>query len=141
MNDRFFIKSVRLTNFRNYKRLSLDLGSQTTIFIGKNGAGKTNLITAIKQSLSFIFSKKKDAPQFDFVASSDQKVKSFISTDPIYVDGDYRYPVAVEIDAQLYDDEQILNWELRKQSADRGINESYVTACVRFWKKIFNFIW
>ena len=138
MNDRFFIKSVRLTNFRNYKRLSLDLGSQTTFFIGKNGAGKTNLITAIKQSLSFIISKKKDAPQFDFVASSDQKVKSFISTDPIYVDGDYRYPVAVEIDAQLYDDEQILNWELRKQSADRGINESYVTACVRFWKKIFN---
>ena len=138
MNDIFFIKSVHLTNFRNYKKISLDLGRKTTIIIGRNGAGKTNMITAIKQSLSFIFSKKKDAPQFDFVASSDQKVKSFLATDPHYVDGDYKYPVAVGADVQLYDDEKLLSWELRKQSADRGINESYVTACVRFWKKVFN---
>ena len=62
MKDTFFIKSVHLTNFRNYKQLCLDLGSKTTIIIGKNGAGKTNMITAIKQSLSFVFSKKK-APQ------------------------------------------------------------------------------
>ena len=94
MNDIFFIKSVHLTNFRNYKNISLNLGRMTTIIIGRNGSGKTNMITAIKQSLSFIFSKKKDAPQFDFVASSDQKVKSFLSTDPRYNDGDYKYPVA-----------------------------------------------
>lgn len=138
MSDNFFIRSVHLTNFRNYKNISLDLGRMTTIIIGRNGAGKTNMITAIKQSLSFIFSKKKDVPQFDFVASSDQKVKSFLATDPRYVDGDYKYPVAVGADVQLYDDEKLLSWELRKQSADRGINESYVTACVRFWTKVFN---
>lgn len=138
MKDTFFIKSVHLTNFRNYKQLSLDLGSKTTIIIGKNGAGKTNMITAIKQSLSFVFSKKKDAPQFEFVASSDQKVKSFLSTDPRYEDGDYKYPVAIGVDTQLYDDERSLSWELRKQSADKGINESYVSACVRFWTKVFD---
>lgn len=138
MNDIFFVKSVHLTNFRNYKNISLDLGRMTTIIIGRNGAGKTNMITAIKQSLSFIFSKKKDAPQFDFVASSDQKVKSFLSTDPRYEGGDYKYPVAVGADVQLYDDEKLLSWELRKPSADKGISESYVTACVRFWTKVFN---
>ena len=138
MKDIFFIKSVYLTNFRNYKSISLDLGRMTTIIIGRNGSGKTNMITAIKQSLSFIFSKKKDAPQFNFVASSDQKVKSFISTDPRYDDGDYKYPVAIGIDVQLYDDEKLLSWELRKLSADRGINESYVAACVRFWAKVLD---
>lgn len=138
MNDIFFIKSVHLTNFRNYKNISLNLGRMTTIIIGRNGSGKTNMITAIKQSLSFIFSKKKDAPQFDFVASSDQKVKSFLSTDPRYNDGDYKYPVAVGADVQLYDDERLLSWELRKISADRGINESYVAACMRFWTKVFD---
>lgn len=138
MKDIFFIKSVHLTNFRNYKNISLDLGRMTTIIIGRNGSGKTNMITAIKQSLSFIFSKKKDAPQFDFVASSDQKVKSFISTDPRYDDGDYKYPVAIGADVQLYDDEKTLSWELRKISADRGINESYVAACVRFWDKVLD---
>ena len=138
MKDIFFIKSVHLTNFRNYKNISLDLGRMTTIIIGRNGSGKTNMITAIKQSLSFIFSKKKDAPQFDFVASSDQKVKSFISTDPRYDDGDYKYPVAIGADVQLYDDEKTLSWELRKISADRGIYESYVAACVRFWDKVLD---
>ena len=138
MNDIFFIKSVHLTNFRNYKNIRLNLGRMTTIIIGRNGSGKTNMITAIKQSLSFIFSKKKDAPQFDFVASSDQKVKSFLSTDPRYNDGDYKYPVAVGADVQLYDDEKLLSWELRKISADRGINESYVAACMRFWTKVFD---
>ena len=128
MKDIFFIKSVHLTNFRNYKNISLDLGRMTTIIIGRNGSGKTNMITAIKQSLSFIFSKKKDAPQFDFVASSDQKVKSFISTDQRYDDGDYKYPVAIGADVQLYDDEKTQSWELRKISADRGIYESYVAA-------------
>lgn len=138
MSDSFFIKSVHLTNFRNYKCMSLDLGRKTTIIIGRNGAGKTNMITAIKQSLSFIFSKKKDALQLDFVASSDQKVRSFLSTDPCYENGDYRYPVAVGADVQLYDDEKPLSWELRKQSADKGINDSYVAACTRFWTKVLN---
>mgnify|MGYP003304587485 FL=1 len=138
MNDIFFIKSIHLTNFRNYKNTSLDLGKKTTIIIGRNGAGKTNMITAIKQSLSFIFSKKKDAPQYNFVASSDQKVKSFLPTDPYYVDGDYRYPVVIGTEVQLYEDANLLSWEFRKQSADKSINESYVTACVKFWKKVYN---
>lgn len=136
MSDNFFIKTIHLTNFRNYESISLELGRMTTIIIGRNGTGKTNMITAIKHSLSFIFSKKKGAPQFDFVASSDQKVKSFFSTDPRYMDGDYKYPVAVGADVQFYNDEKLLSWELRKPSADKGIDESYVTACVRFWTKV-----
>lgn len=138
MNDSLFIKSIHLTNYRNYKDISLNLGHKTTIIIGRNGAGKTNMITAIKQSLSFIFSKKKDAPQFDFVASSDQKVKSFLPTDPNYSNGDYKYPIAIGVDLQLYDEKELLSWELRKQTADNSINESYVAACVRFWTKVFN---
>lgn len=138
MNDDMFIKSVHLTNFRNYKNMTLHLGQKVTVLIGKNGAGKTNMITAIKQSLSFIFSKKKDAPQYDFVASSDQKVKSFLATDPFYMDKDYKYPIVVEVEMNLYDDTKPLRWEIRKQSADKSINESYVAACERFWKKVLN---
>ena len=138
MNDNIYIKSVHLTNFRNYKDITLKLGSKATVVIGKNGTGKTNMITAIKQSLSFIFSKKRDAPQYDFVASSDQRVKSFSAIDPRYEDGDYKFPVAIEVDMNLYDDEKLLSWELRKETANKGINESYVNACVRFWKKVFD---
>lgn len=137
MNDKMYIGTVHLTNFRNYADITLDLGHKTTVIIGKNGTGKTNMINAIKQSLSFIFSKKKDAPQYDFVASSDQKVKSFLPTDPSYINGDYRYPIAIEVDMALYDEEP-LKWELRKMSADKSIDESYVASCMKFWGRVLD---
>lgn len=36
------IDKVQLHNYRNYKDCTVDFGSEATIFIGKNGAGKTN---------------------------------------------------------------------------------------------------
>lgn len=138
MKDRIYIQSVTLTNFRNYRHLKLKFGKRTTIIIGKNGSGKTNLLTAVKQSLSFIFSKKKSAPQFNFVASSDQKVKGFLPTDPSYDAGDYKYPIAIGVEMKMYDDVIPLNWELRRLSEDRSINESYVGACLKFWEKVLD---
>lgn len=136
-----YINHVELTNFRNYQHLSLSLGKSTTIFIGKNGAGKTNLITAIKQSLSFIFSKKKDSLQYEFIASSDQKVKSFQPTDPRYVKsgdkGNYTYPIAISTSMKVEDIQ--LSWELRRRTLDRGIDESYVNESIRFWQQFPNF--
>lgn len=41
--------------FKDYPKLSLAPG--ITIFIGKNGAGKTNLLDAISKGMTFIFSK------------------------------------------------------------------------------------
>lgn len=133
-----YINSTKLTNFRNFKSLDLELGRKATIFIGRNGMGKTNLLTAVKQSLSFIFSKKSDTVQYNFIASSDQKVKSFLPTDPLYVKdienrGVYTYPIAVESSLTM-ENGDLLNWELRRLTSDKGINESYATKSVAFWK-------
>lgn len=40
------LKNIILQNFRNYKKLSLDLGKRTILF-GKNAQGKTNILEAI----------------------------------------------------------------------------------------------
>ncbi len=40
------LKRLELTNFRNYSKYSIDFG-KTTIFVGPNGIGKTNIIEAI----------------------------------------------------------------------------------------------
>lgn len=40
------LKHLVLTNFRNYSKYSIDF-SKTTIFVGANGIGKTNIIEAI----------------------------------------------------------------------------------------------
>ena len=41
-----FLKKIDLTNFRNFKKLSLDF-SKLNIITGPNGKGKTNILEAI----------------------------------------------------------------------------------------------
>lgn len=132
------LKKISVNNFRIYKNLNVDLGDSCTIFIGKNGAGKTTLLTAITRVLSFIFSKKSNTKQYEFIASSDQRVKSFTSTDPMFIIGDdgrgnYIYPVAISGLLQ-FDNKKEINWELKRMSASSGIKESYVNKAVEYWE-------
>lgn len=41
------IKSLNLLNFRNYSQLNLDFNSKMNIIIGKNAAGKTNILESV----------------------------------------------------------------------------------------------
>ena len=41
------ISRLYLTNFRSYKRESINLSNKINVFIGDNGAGKTNILEAI----------------------------------------------------------------------------------------------
>ncbi len=42
-----WLSQVALTNFRNYRRLGLELAPGVAIFCGQNGQGKTNLLEAV----------------------------------------------------------------------------------------------
>ena len=44
---RVSLRRIRLTDFRNYASLSLDLGPAHVVLTGENGAGKTNLLEAV----------------------------------------------------------------------------------------------
>lgn len=41
------LNSIDLTNFRNYSKANFDFGPQTTLVVGPNTSGKTNLLEAI----------------------------------------------------------------------------------------------
>ena len=41
------IRSLKVTNFRNYDKFNITLGSKMNIFIGNNASGKTNILEAI----------------------------------------------------------------------------------------------
>ncbi|GHT22153.1 hypothetical protein AGMMS4957_12000 [Bacteroidia bacterium] len=135
------LKNIQLSNYRNFKNYSIDFGTETTIFIGKNGTGKTNLITAIKQSLSFIFSNRKEDIQYDFLASSEQKVESFMITDARYAyedgQGFPKYPVSIKAKAE--ETAQIIQWEFYKENASSGIEDSlYRPANQQYWQKYYD---
>jgi len=41
------ITKLELINYRNHKNLSMEFAENTTLIIGGNGSGKTNIIEAI----------------------------------------------------------------------------------------------
>jgi DNA replication and repair protein RecF len=41
------VRQLRLTDFRNYRQLRLDCGTEPVVLVGPNGSGKTNLIEAL----------------------------------------------------------------------------------------------
>ena len=41
------VKSLHLENFRNYRRLDIEVGPSVNVFYGKNAQGKTNIIEAL----------------------------------------------------------------------------------------------
>ncbi|MEA3355330.1 MAG: DNA replication and repair protein RecF [Patescibacteria group bacterium] len=42
-----YLKSLSLQNFRNYRKKFFDFSGKTTLLVGKNGSGKTNILEAI----------------------------------------------------------------------------------------------
>lgn len=133
------LEKITLQNYRNYKKFSVKFGSEATIFIGKNGAGKTNLIKAIKQLLSFVFSRRKDEPQYNFISSSDRNVISYKPLDARFgkdegeSDFNYHYPIVNTLYA-TFGERKKLDWTFEKDSLTSGLKDSlYRQANLDFW--------
>jgi DNA replication and repair protein RecF len=44
---RVWLDTLALTDFRNYRSVRLALGPPSVVLVGRNGAGKTNLLEAV----------------------------------------------------------------------------------------------
>jgi len=127
---------VEFENFRNFEHYQVSLGRKVTVLIGRNGMGKTNLIEGMVQLLSFIFSKQRDTEQYKFIRSTDQSVKPFRSTDPMYVNRDYSYPVKLfargGVDSNL--NYTNLIWSFEQETKKSGLKDSkFREAYHAFW--------
>lgn len=142
------IKNIKLTNYRNYEMLNgvdgLDFGKNVTLLIGKNGSGKTNMIHALKQSLSFIFTKNSKISQRNFVANTIAAIKSFETTDAMRkrnedgtqsMEGTWpvRIVTTIDIGNQNLLDEP-LEVVFEKESITTGMKESYSNSSILFWE-------
>lgn len=127
---------IKLTNFRNFEEYYVALGRKATVFIGRNGTGKTNLIEGMVKTLSFIFSKQRDRDQYEFIRSSGQSVQRFSATDPRFVNNDYGYPLSLKANAFLADEKSpSLNWTFEQDGEKSGLKDSlFRTAYLNFWE-------
>lgn len=138
------ITEVQLSNYRNYNEFKIEFGQKATVFIGKNGMGKTNLLAGIKQLMSFVFSRKKGEPQYEFIASSDRNVVSFKGLDARYGKDEnerefnYHYPIHLSMKAAVPNNENLF-WVFQKESPSSGIKDSlFRKANLEFWHSYEN---
>ena len=133
------LSNIKLSNFRNFRDYQIDLGAETTVFIGKNGAGKTNLLASMVKALSFMFSKQRGKVQYQFIASSDQSVKGYRPLDARYAlndEGiyDYIYPINIEASGHIENGPELL-WQFTQETNKSGLKDSkYHDAYNKFWK-------
>ena len=126
------LRSITLKNYRNFENYSLDLGRRTTMLIGRNGMGKTNLISSMVQAMSFIFSKQRDMPQTEFIRSSDQGVRRFAVMDARFTN-DNQYPLYVRATAEI-NGGTVLSWGLEQDGRKSGLKDSkFRDAYLQFW--------
>ena len=111
-----FISNLSLTNFRSYKNLELGLNPGISIFVGRNGEGKTNIIESILY-LSFLSSHR---------VSSDQPLVQLGSSSAY-----------IRAKTQLPDREVLVELEVNSEKANRArINQNPV----RSQKEIFGIV-
>lgn len=127
------LRSVKLKNYRNFETYDIELGKKTTVLIGRNGMGKTNLISSMVQAMSFIFSKQRDMPQTEFIRSSDQGVKRFSVMDSRFTN-DNQYPVYIWASGEV-NGGTMLEWRLEQESRKSGLKDSrFREAYLQFWE-------
>jgi len=56
------LRELKLTNFRRFEELSLKFDRQLTVFIGRNGTGKSTVLDGIASLLKFLIDKIKRDP-------------------------------------------------------------------------------
>lgn len=116
------IEHIEIQNFRCFEKLSLNLAKDVTVFIGKNGAGKSSLIQAIKHGISFVFSKDNKVTMGKYALSASSPSLNIIGYAPedAYYDlekNDYKYPISITCDAYFGESKNVVKWELLKNTA------------------------
>ena len=120
------IRNIKLTDFRCFSKYSLDFAPGVTVLIGKNGAGKTSLVHAIHDALSFIFTNDKSiGDNYLSAGNPDLKVAS-IDVGDFRKDMELRKVAdSLEIEAKAQWDTVDLEWSLYKKStANAGLFSS-----------------
>lgn len=144
-----YIKNIKLKNYRNYESLNgedgLNLGRKTTLLIGKNGSGKTNMIHALKQSLGFVFSKNPKVSQRNFIANTIASTRVFETTDAMRMrnedgtqnmEGTWPVRITTTIDIDYLNLlEEPLIVEFEKESITSGMKGSYSDSSIIFWDR------
>lgn len=111
------IERIKIENFRCFKEIEILFGSKATVFIGKNGTGKSSIISALRRGLSFLFAKNRDFKN-NLYTSSNSNIRGFGFWDSRFdeIDRVFNYPVSIELNGRFFNT-QLISWKLFKDKS------------------------
>lgn len=110
----------KFNNFRCFKEYPIKYGIQTTVFIGKNGTGKSSILSGIRRGLSFMFAKPKNFSK-NLAVSNNAKVQTFRKLEANFntLSRSYEYPIQNDFIAVF--DNLTINWSILKKTMNGGL--------------------
>lgn len=106
-------------NFRCFKHYRIQFGAQTTVFFGKNGTGKSSVLSGTRRGLSFMFARPKNFPK-NLAVSNNAKVKSFEKGEANFdtFNKGFNYPIVNEFNASFAGNP--VSWSMIKRTEKGG---------------------
>lgn len=116
------IERIIIENYRCYEKEEISFGTESTIIIGKNGTGKSTLLSAIRKGMTFMFS---GTSKNKFKKNNDTKVESFANWDTRFLeDGSgFQYPTILNYEVLL--DDINVKWAFYKEGIQGKLHSTY----------------
>ena len=116
------IDKINIQNFRCFENIDFLFGSKATIFIGKNGVGKSNLLSSIRKGLSFIFAQNKEGVNF-LKNNNNNSIRSLVLWDTRFdeIDG-FCFPTSIEYETTFND--KPLKWTFFKKASTGTVHST-----------------
>lgn len=134
------LKQISIDNFRCFKSVDISFADNVTILFGKNGSGKSSLLSAIKISMSFIFSKYKSPNKsLELLGNTpDLHVANVAKTDALFDNENliYKYPLSIKSTARYIDSD--LTWSIYKGTANGKLSETKYREAFLSFTRMYN---
>lgn len=115
-----YLNKIELKNFRCYQENTFLLGKKISIFIGKNGTGKSSLLSAFRKGLTFVFSNTGNNK---FIKNNPNKVEGFSSWDTTFNDiNGFQWPT--DIQYEIFIGDECISWKFHKNKYGGKLHQS-----------------
>lgn len=123
------LEKISINNFRCFDQYDIDFAKEFTILIGKNGVGKSTVISAVKRALSFMFSKssKQNGVVNQLSSSNSLNTLKFNPLDARFDYNQIDYVFPINITAQASFCHQTIEWAMLKSKMKGKISSSMFT--------------
>lgn len=110
----------KFNNFRCFKEYPIKYGVQTTVIIGKNGTGKSSILSAIRRGLSFMFASPNNIPR-NLAISNNAKVQTFGKLEANFdaISRTYGYPIQNDFKGNF--NNEPIDWTILKKTMNGGL--------------------